>query len=418
MTITKTDQKNFAQPPMSPRRNTSPKTRIRSQNQITKPKNTSIVPRMSEERVVSREHHEMRSPSMAVPRLSPCLRGAHIAQIGRTVGRPGPVSQRPVSRPPARRPARFVPIGRCFAAEVSRPFTDSRIRAAVLNRESDAATSNVTAIGSGRRERRRLGAAGQNPTLRTTTSLRSQTKTSLRSQTKTSLGRRTRSRSPRTDAARRASGRRNDRRGKSREKVERTEHDKWRRWAWAALVFSVLGVVWALTLYTILLNRSGDNTAELIALFEESQERRDALARQIGAEPGGEAGRAEGHASGVAGVPSAVPGRACERGPRATHRPAERWRRRLSRAPAPSRPHERIVRRRPHPNCKEVSTGRSSCSERLTGTPTYRGRSNGTSTCCGRSRGALICRGRSTRLATCRQGSRRPSTRCGKRSAI
>ena len=78
----------------------------------------------------------------------------------------------------------------------------------------------------------------------------------------------------------RASGRRNDRRGKSRDKVERTEHDKWRRWAWAALVFSVLGVIWGLTLSTILLDRSGDNTAELIGLFEESQERRDALARQ------------------------------------------------------------------------------------------------------------------------------------------
>ena len=60
----------------------------------------------------------------------------------------------------------------------------------------------------------------------------------------------------------------------------RSEHDKWRRWAWAALVVLVLGVAWALTLSTILLNRSGDNTAELISLFEESQERRDALARQ------------------------------------------------------------------------------------------------------------------------------------------
>ena len=78
----------------------------------------------------------------------------------------------------------------------------------------------------------------------------------------------------------RASGRRNDRRAKTGDKVERTEHDKWRRWAWAALVFSILGVIWGLTLSTILLNRSGDNTAELIALFEESQERRDALARQ------------------------------------------------------------------------------------------------------------------------------------------
>ena len=78
----------------------------------------------------------------------------------------------------------------------------------------------------------------------------------------------------------RATGRRNDRRAKTGDKVERTEHDKWRRWAWAALVFSILGVIWGLTLSTILLNRSGDNTAELIALFEESQERRDALARQ------------------------------------------------------------------------------------------------------------------------------------------
>ena len=62
--------------------------------------------------------------------------------------------------------------------------------------------------------------------------------------------------------------------------VERTEQDKWRRWAWAALVVIVIGVAWALVLNTVLLNRSGDNTAQLIALFEESQERRDTLARQ------------------------------------------------------------------------------------------------------------------------------------------
>ena len=60
----------------------------------------------------------------------------------------------------------------------------------------------------------------------------------------------------------------------------RSEHDKWRRWAWAALVVLVIGVAWALTLSTILLNRSGDNTAELISLFEESQERREAALRQ------------------------------------------------------------------------------------------------------------------------------------------
>ena len=60
----------------------------------------------------------------------------------------------------------------------------------------------------------------------------------------------------------------------------RSEHDKWRRWAWAALVVLVLGVAWALTLSTILLDRSGDNTAELIALFEESQQRREAALGQ------------------------------------------------------------------------------------------------------------------------------------------
>ena len=79
--------------------------------------------------------------------------------------------------------------------------------------------------------------------------------------------------------------RRSDRRGKSRDKVQRTDQDKWRRWAWAALVFSILGVVWALTLFTIVLNRSGDNTAELIALFQESQDRRDAVARQAAQNP-------------------------------------------------------------------------------------------------------------------------------------
>ena len=60
----------------------------------------------------------------------------------------------------------------------------------------------------------------------------------------------------------------------------RSEHDKWRRWAWAALVVLVIGVAWALTLSTILLNRSGDNTADLISLFEESQGRRETALRQ------------------------------------------------------------------------------------------------------------------------------------------
>ena len=64
------------------------------------------------------------------------------------------------------------------------------------------------------------------------------------------------------------------------EEGRRSEQDKWRRWAWAALVVLVVGVAWALTLSTILLNRSGDNTAELISLFEQSQERRQAALEQ------------------------------------------------------------------------------------------------------------------------------------------
>ena len=40
-------QAAFPQPPMSCLRKTSPKTVIRSQNQITKPKKNSIDPRMS-----------------------------------------------------------------------------------------------------------------------------------------------------------------------------------------------------------------------------------------------------------------------------------------------------------------------------------------------------------------------------------
>ena len=130
----------------------------------------------------------------------------------------------------------------------------------------------MTAIGSGRRERRRLGPAGQNPTLRTRdVAPESDEDVDWASDEVEE---------PEDGPGARATARRNDRRGKRGDKVERTEHDKWRRWAWAALVFSILGVIWGLTLSTILLNRSGDNTAELISLFEESQERRDALARQ------------------------------------------------------------------------------------------------------------------------------------------
>ena len=213
----------------------------------------------------------------------------------------------------------------------------------------------------------------------------------------------------------RATARRNDRRGKSGDKVERTEHDKWRRWAWAALVFSILGVIWGLTLSTILLNRSGDNTAELISLFEESQERRDALARQTAQN------QAEKQAALKATQAESQAYRARSQAARASEAESNASARRAlaeaTLAGARTRQADRADLR-PQATRKEASNGRSSCSERSTGTPTCRGRSSGTSTCCGRSRGASICRGRSTRLATCRKGSRRPSTRCGKRSAI
>ena len=61
---------------------------------------------------------------------------------------------------------------------------------------------------------------------------------------------------------------------------QRTDQDRWRRVAWVTVISLILGVAWALTLSTILLNRSGDRTAELISLFESGQEERTAtLAR-------------------------------------------------------------------------------------------------------------------------------------------
>ncbi len=72
-----------------------------------------------------------------------------------------------------------------------------------------------------------------------------------------------------------------------------TDQDKWRRVAWIAVISAIIGVGWALTLSTILLNRSGDRTAELISLFESGQEAREAgqgagsRPRRDPAEPGG-----------------------------------------------------------------------------------------------------------------------------------
>ena len=65
------------------------------------------------------------------------------------------------------------------------------------------------------------------------------------------------------------------------EKSERSEQDRWRRFGWVALIILTAGVAWALILSTILINRSGDRTAEVISLFEESQDVRNEALRQI-----------------------------------------------------------------------------------------------------------------------------------------
>ena len=62
---------------------------------------------------------------------------------------------------------------------------------------------------------------------------------------------------------------------------ERSEQDRWRRFGWVALIILTVGVAWALILSTILINRSGDHTAELLSLYEESQDARDQALRQI-----------------------------------------------------------------------------------------------------------------------------------------
>ena len=52
------------------------------------------------------------------------------------------------------------------------------------------------------------------------------------------------------------------------------EQDKWRRLALTALIIVTVGGGWALVLVTILVDRSGDRTAELISLFEAGQQQR------------------------------------------------------------------------------------------------------------------------------------------------
>ena len=61
----------------------------------------------------------------------------------------------------------------------------------------------------------------------------------------------------------------------------RSEQGPWRRFAWVALIILTAGVAWALILSTILINRSGDRTAELISLFEAGQQQRGGAVGQI-----------------------------------------------------------------------------------------------------------------------------------------
>ena len=56
----------------------------------------------------------------------------------------------------------------------------------------------------------------------------------------------------------------------------RSEQHNWRRWAWWALIIATVGGGWVLVLATIFVVRSGDRTAELISLFEEGQQQRQA----------------------------------------------------------------------------------------------------------------------------------------------
>ena len=66
-----------------------------------------------------------------------------------------------------------------------------------------------------------------------------------------------------------------------RKKPERSEQDRWRRFGWVALIILTAGVAWALILSTILINRSGDHTAQLLSLYADSQDARDQALRQI-----------------------------------------------------------------------------------------------------------------------------------------
>ena len=130
-------------------------------------------------------------------------------------------------------------------------------------------------------------------------------------------------------------------------------------WAWAALV-SRPRRDWALS-STRSCSRSGDNTAG-DALFEESQERRDALAAR-------EQNQAEKQAArrprkGVAAT-SADPGRAAS-GAESNASARKRWRRRLSRAPASSRSSERRCRRSAPLRVQELDRGRIGLSDRST----------------------------------------------------
>ena len=62
---------------------------------------------------------------------------------------------------------------------------------------------------------------------------------------------------------------------------EPTQQDRWRRLGWVAVIALILGVVWGLTLGTILIKQSGDHTSELISLFKSGQQSRQTFVEQI-----------------------------------------------------------------------------------------------------------------------------------------
>ena len=133
---------------------------------------------------------------------------------------------------------------------------------------------------------------------------------------------------------------------------ERSEQDQWRRFGWVALVILTTGVAWALVLSTILINRSGDRTAELISLFEEGQQQRGGALGQVPQSQEERQAALESQLAADADVPGRGGGCPGESGQGTKRPPARPW-------PAPAWPRPapgRQMRRRPWPRRRR--TGR------------------------------------------------------------